>query len=294
MAGSIKGIVVEIGGDTSGLQKALSKVNSESLSLSKELKGVNSLLKFDPKNTELLSQKQSLLKDNIKKTSEYLDGLKKTQAEYIAQGKNVNTENYRNLTREIASTEIKLKDLNEQQKNSKKITLENAQGYTTLKNVMANLATDGIKAVLSGFQKLGQTAINVGKEAVSSFADYQQLTGGVEKIFGDSADKVKEYANQAYETTGLSANQYMENVTSFSASLIKSVGGDSAKATEIANQALIDMADNANTYGTDMSSIQNAFQGFAKQNYTMLDNLKLRLSVVLKLKWKNCLKMLEN
>lgn len=262
MAGNIKGIIVEIGGDTSGLQKALNKVNTATSGLSKELKGVNSLLKLDPKNTELLSQKQQLLKENIGKTSDKLKQLKNVQSEYISQGKDLNTENYRNLVREIASTEIKLKDLNNEQKNAKKITKENSEGYSVLKNVMANLATDGIKAVLSSFKKLGQTAVQVSKEAISSFADYQQLTGGVEKIFGDSADKVKEYANQAYKTVGLNANDYMENITSFSASLIKSVGGDSAKATEIANQALIDMADNANTYGTDMSSIQNAFQRF--------------------------------
>lgn len=103
----------------------------------------------------------------------------------------------------------------------------------------------------------------------------QQSLGGVETLFKENADKVKAYANEAYRTSGLSANKYMENVTGFSASLLQSLGGDTEKAAEKANTALIDMSDNANKMGTPMESIQTAYQGFAKQNYTMLDNLKL-------------------
>jgi phage-related protein len=103
----------------------------------------------------------------------------------------------------------------------------------------------------------------------------QQSLGGIETLFKGSASKVKEYANQAYKTTGLSANGYMENVTSFSASLLQSMGGNTAKAADKANMAMVDMSDNANKMGTNIGDIQNAYQGFAKQNYTMLDNLKL-------------------
>lgn len=106
-------------------------------------------------------------------------------------------------------------------------------------------------------------------------ADLQQSLGGVETLFKGSADKVKKYADEAYKTAGLSANAYMENVTSFSASLLQSVGGDTEKAADVANMAMIDMSDNANKMGSNMGDIQNAYQGFAKQNYTMLDNLKL-------------------
>lgn len=113
------------------------------------------------------------------------------------------------------------------------------------------------------------------KSAVSSYAEYEQLVGGVETLFKDSASTVQKYAAQAYQTAGLSANQYMETVTGFSASLLQSLGGDTEAAAEKANTAIIDMSDNANKMGTDMASIQNAYQGFAKQNYTMLDNLKL-------------------
>lgn len=123
---------------------------------------------------------------------------------------------------------------------------------------------------------VGSVAIaKLGKDAITQYADYEQLVGGVETLFKDSSQKVQDYANVAYKTAGLSANAYMETVTSFSASLLQSLGGDTEKASETANQTIIDMADNANKMGTSMESIQNAYQGFAKQNYTMLDNLKL-------------------
>jgi phage-related protein len=111
--------------------------------------------------------------------------------------------------------------------------------------------------------------------AVKSYAEYEQLVGGVDTLFKDSSKKVQEYANEAYKTAGLSANAYMSTITSFSASLLQGLDGDTVKASEYANQAIIDMSDNANKMGTDITMIQNAYQGFAKQNYMMLDNLKL-------------------
>ena len=122
---------------------------------------------------------------------------------------------------------------------------------------------------------LAAAAIKLGKEVISAYADYEQLVGGVETLFKDSSGKVMEYANDAYKTAGLSANEYMETVTGFSASLISSLGGDTEKAAKYADMAITDMSDNANKMGSDMASIQNAYSGFAKQNYTMLDNLKL-------------------
>lgn len=121
-------------------------------------------------------------------------------------------------------------------------------------------------------------AAGIGKAIAASLNEggaLQQSLGGVETLFKDNADRVKQYASQAYKTTGLSANQYMESVTGFSASLLQSLGGDTAKAADIANTAMVDMADNSNKMGTSMEAIQNAYAGFAKQNYTMLDNLKL-------------------
>lgn len=113
------------------------------------------------------------------------------------------------------------------------------------------------------------------KKAVEGYADFEQLSGGVEKLFGDASQTVMQNASQAFKTAGLTANEYMEQATSFSASLIQSLGGDTAKAAQITDMAIQDMADNMNVFGTDMESIQHAYQGFAKQNYTMLDNLNL-------------------
>lgn len=113
------------------------------------------------------------------------------------------------------------------------------------------------------------------KQSIEDYSDYEQLVGGVETLFKSSSDKVVAYANNAYKTAGMSANEYMETVTSFSASLLQGLGGDTEAASVIADQAITDMSDNANKMGTDMEMIQNAYQGFAKQNYTMLDNLKL-------------------
>lgn len=113
------------------------------------------------------------------------------------------------------------------------------------------------------------------KNAASQFADYEQLVGGVDTLFKGASNQVQQYAANAFQTAQISANEYMETVTSFSASLIQSLGGDTEKAAKYADSAIIDMADNANKMGTSMEMIQNAYQGFAKQNYTMLDNLKL-------------------
>lgn len=133
-----------------------------------------------------------------------------------------------------------------------------AQLVGTLKNVI----------VAAGIGKIISDSINLG-------GALQQSLGGVETLFKDSADTVKAYAAQAYKTVGLSANDYMEQTTSFAASLLSSVSQDTDAAAQLANMAMVDMADNANKMGTDMQDIQNAYQGFAKQNYTMLDNLKL-------------------
>ena len=121
----------------------------------------------------------------------------------------------------------------------------------------------------------GAAAVALGKKALTSYANYEQLIGGVETLFGSSAEIVAQNASEAFKTDGLSANEYMETVTSFSASLLQSLGGDTEKAASYADMAITDMSDNANKMGTDMSMIQSAYQGFAKQNYTMLDNLKL-------------------
>lgn len=170
----------------------------------------------------------------------------------------------------------------------------NADGFTSkLKSQIGGQGTEGIgKEIgaslssgligsLKGIAKIIAGAfvtkqiVDFGRAAVDAYADFEQLTGGVETLFGEAAPAVMANAQRAFESAGLSANDYMETVTSFSASLLQSLGGDTAEAAQMADMAITDMADNANKMGSDMSAIQNAYQGFAKQNYTMLDNLKL-------------------
>ncbi len=178
-----------------------------------------------------------------------------------------------------------------------------SEGFTVMKGALANLVADGVKLALNSVKKLSGEIINLGKQSISNYARYEQLVGGVETLFGagglsldeyaksvgkstkdikeeydnliTSQTKVMENAKQAYKTAGMSANEYMDTVTSFSAALISGLDGDTAKAADVADTAITDMSDNANKMGTSIEMIQNAYQGFAKQNYTMLDNLKL-------------------
>lgn len=169
----------------------------------------------------------------------------------------------------------------------------NSSGLKNGLSKIGSIAKTSLKtmAAATGVVAMGFAAIVT--ESVKARGEIEQQIGGVETLFKDSANKVIENANKAYKTAGLSATEYMQNVTSFSASLLQSVAGDTSKAADIADMALIDMADNANKFGTDMASIQNAYQGFAKQNYTMLDNLKLRIWTEPKKKWKDFLLMLK-
>lgn len=127
----------------------------------------------------------------------------------------------------------------------------------------------------SAIEKVGSSLLGLGKDALQGVADLEQNIGGVETLFKDSADTVIENSKKAYTTAGIDANKYMEQITSFSASLLQSLGGDTAEAAKVGDMAIQDMADNSNKFGTAIENIQNAYQGFAKQNYTMLDNLKL-------------------
>ena len=175
----------------------------------------------------------------------------------------------------VNKTTKEIDELGNETEESGKKAEKSSEGYTVFKNILANLGTQAINSAINGLKNLGSAFINVGKQALDSYAEYEQLVGGVETLFGDSADTVLEYSKNAYMTAGLSANEYMSTITSFSASLLQSLGGDTEKAVEYSDRAITDMSDNANKMGTSMEMIQNAYQGFAKQNYTMLDNLKL-------------------
>lgn len=177
----------------------------------------------------------------------------------------------------IAQTEAELQDLAKTLAKTNDEATDTANGgFTVLKGAMANLVSQGINAAIDGLKQLGAALVDLGKESVAGYAEFEQLQGGVEKLFGpETAKAVEKNATLAYKTAGLSANKYLETVTNFSASLISGLEGDTAEAAKVADIAIKDMSDNANTFGTDISSIMNAYQGFAKGNFTMLDNLKL-------------------
>ena len=158
------------------------------------------------------------------------------------------------------------------------VVIDTELNDSKLKSGLGNLgsvAGTALKGIGVAAAAAATAVVAIGTAAIKSYAEYEQLVGGVETLFKDSADIVKGYADNAFQTAGLSANQYMETATSFSASLLQSLNGDTAAAARVADMAITDMADNANKMGTSMESIQDAYQGFAKQNYTMLDNLKL-------------------
>lgn len=293
MADRIKGITIEIDGQTTGLKKALGDVTSQSISVQKELTDVNRLLKFDPGNTEALAQKQSLLAKQIEVTSQKLQGLKNAQSQVDAQfasGK-IGEEQYRSFQREIAFTETSLNKLKQsmskvddgngiskvkQEMDSLGKSAEEAGNKSgNLKNKIGDLGANAAKGALVG---ITATTVAVGglvKASIEQYSQYEQLTGGVETLFKTSSGTVTKYANEAYKTAGLSANQYMSTITGFSASLLQGLGGDTAKAAEVGNMAVTDMSDNANKMGTSMESITETYQSLAKGNYAMLDNLKL-------------------
>ena len=145
--------------------------------------------------------------------------------------------------------------------------------------LLGNVVSDGLRTVANGITEIGKTAANmavsIGKASLDSYADYEQLVGGVETLYKESAATVEKYAQSAYKNVGLSANDYMDTATSFAASLVSSLGGDTEKAAEMSNMAISDMADNWNKMGSSAQSVQDAYRGFSKQNFTMLDNLKL-------------------
>ena len=151
----------------------------------------------------------------------------------------------------------------------------NNKGFKQGLSTLGTMAKTGLKALTVATGAVAAGFAGIVTASVKARGEIEQSIGGVETLFKDSADEVIKNAKNAYKTAGLSANEYMQNVTSFSASLLQSVAGDTNKAAKIADMAMVDMSDNANKMGTDMASIQNAYQGFAKQNYTMLDNLKL-------------------
>lgn len=175
-------------------------------------------------------------------------------------------------TAQLNSLESELEDV----KRGEEDVGEASEGATSkLSGIAKGIAGAFGKVAIAGIAAAGAAVAKLTKDAIANYSEYEQVVGGVNKLFGKNADIVKKNALYAYKNQGLSANEYMENVTKFSASLINSLGGDTKKSAEYANRALTDMSDNANVFGSNMEDVQNAYQGFAKGNFTMLDNLKL-------------------
>lgn len=262
------------------------KITNEIDRTKRSLEAQETALQDNVKKNQELNSTLGILTSTINDQKSHLDELKKQyistvleQGKGSAQAKSLKSE-IKNLSTEINVNETKLESATgELKKFAKEEDNAGKHAVTFGEMIKANLISDvikkGIGELVNGVKQLGAQLFQMGKDSFNLFSDYEQLVGGVDTLFKDSSLKVQEYANNAYKTAGLTANKYMETVTSFSASLLQGLHGDTAKAAQVADMAITDMSDNANKMGTDMSLIQNAYQGFAKQNYTMLDNLKL-------------------
>lgn len=289
--GTVIGKVVEkcgeFGSKVSDSGTQTEKSGSKILSVFKKI-GSSIVSSFKSEPIKKVETSLVELTDTISKQENDLDILKKKYQDlYLSQGKTSSeakacADEIEKLSSELQDNKERLSEAeNAADRFDKSIrdTGDSAEkandGFTVWKATLANLASTVITKAISGCTQLAGKIANVTKAAVGNYAEYEQLVGGVETLFKDSSDTLIGYAKKAYKTAGMSSNQYMDTATSFAASLIQGLGGDTAKAVEITNLAITDMSDNANKMGTDISSIQDAYQGFAKQNYTMLDNLKL-------------------
>lgn len=260
-------------------KRALKEIGSNLKFLGSEMKLLSSSYDKNDKSSEKLSSTNKLLNKQIeeqeKKVKILKDALEKSKNET-----GESSETTRKWQIDLNNAQAKLNNMknsvndygNETEKSSEK-TLK--LGDIIKANLISDAIKNGLSALASGMKKIGEGIMGVVKDSLTAYGEYEQLVGGVETLFGDSADQILEYANNAYKTAGLSANDYMETVTSFSASLLQSLDGDTKKAAEKADIAVTDMSDNANKMGTSMESLQNAYQGFAKGQFNMLDNLKL-------------------
>lgn len=251
----------------------LTSIGQQLRTLGTEMKAVTSSFDANDSSQKKLAAQSDVLTRRLSLQEQQLAGIQKgldyAKANYAENSDEVQKwqQALNNATTDLNKTKAGIKSLSDEAKNTGPLS----DFGKALKSGLATAA----KAAAAATAAAAGAMVALVKSAVENYGEYEQLVGGVETLFKSSADTVQEYANNAYKTAGLSANEYMETVTGFSASLLQSMGNDTQAAAEKANRAITDMSDNANKMGTDMKSIQNAYQGFAKQNYTMLDNLKL-------------------
>lgn len=224
------------------------------------------------KQIEVQRQRVMLLAEQTGKAAAKYGPLNENTLRYQEQ-LNKATAALNKMQNELRETTTGLDEMDKEMEDGSKKAL--SFGDILKANLSSDLIISGVKALGSAIKEVGAALVDLGKQSIAGFAEQEQLIGGVDTLFKENSAAVQQYAAEAYKTAGLSANQYMETVTGFSASLLQALGGDTAAAADKANMAITDMSDNANKLGTDMQRIQDAYQGFAKQNYTMLDNLKL-------------------
>ncbi len=270
------GGTVKLDGE-SEYRKALSNITAQLGVVSSEMNKVTAEFGKNDKSIQGLTSKGDILNKKLEAQEDKVRTLRgaleqakeqygETDSRTLKWQRSLN-----NAEADVIKTRKEIDSLGKEVEDTGNKAEKSSEGFTVFKGILANLGADAIRGALNGVRRLGSAMLDIGKQAIQSYADYEQLVGGVETLFKDSSQKVQEYANNSYKTAGLSANEYMETVTSFSASLLQSLNGDTEKSADVANMAIIDMSDNANKMGTSMSMIQSAYQGFAKQNYTMLD-----------------------
>ena len=279
-------------------KKALSEINQSFKVLGSEMKLVESQFSKNDNSLEALTARNQVLNKEIEAQKQKIETLRQALANAA--------ESFGENDRRTQAWQIQLNNAQAALNGMERELADNESAMDALGKEMDNTgdsavdleeelddAGDAADDSEGKFSKLGGTlktvgvamgavvaaaaaaAVSLGKAVVEAYGEYEQLVGGIDTLFTDSSAMMQEYASNAYKTAGMSANDYMSTVTSFSASLIQSLGGDTEAAVKYADMAITDMADNANKMGTDIGLIQNAYQGFAKQNYTMLDNLKL-------------------
>lgn len=250
-------------------KKAIGEMNTSLRTMAAEMKAVTAELDASESSFESLSRQNDVLGRKSDTLANKLELIKTRLKEMDAEGKK-ETWGYQDLLRQMYDTEAELHKTESALKSNTQAMEKLGDGVDDAGDAMddaggsvlsfgdllkANLTSE---AIISSVKAIGSAILDLAQDAVHGYADLEQLTGGVETLFGSSASQVQAYAQDAYKTAGLSANEYMETVTGFSASLIKSLGGDTKAAAKLADQAITDMADNANKFGSSIESIQNA------------------------------------
>lgn len=288
MADNIKGITLKILGDTSDLSKSFRTASDAIYNTQTALRAVDKALKLDPGNVELIAEKQKLLANAVEETEEKLKSMKQaaeTAMQSIGKEGGASEADLAKLKAAIVQTENELNgykeaaaDASQNTKslgNSAEDAGSKADKAAAAWDTFGKVAKAAAAAAGAAIAAAGAATVNLVTNAVEGYASVEQLSGGIEKLYGDAATVVTANANDAFKNAGMSAEEYMQTATSISATMINALGGDTAAAAEQVDVAIRAMSDNASVFGTDLSTIQSAFVGFSRGQYQMLDSLSL-------------------